>query len=1639
MHFFSRRNASLALSLAAVGVLAACGDDVTVPVAPPAPVVVSITPQAVTLNPGSTATLSVQISGGDPTPTLASCASGAAGVATAAVSGSGCTVTAVAAGSTTITATTSTGQQASAAVTVNSLQAALGELTVSPAIANLVSGQNLTLVPNANAASNAVNVTYTYATAAAAIATVNGSGVVTAVAPGTTTITVTATGTGAGFSAATRTFGVTVNVSAAAPAISSLNVQPTSLSLATGSTGALTANATQPAGATAATYSYASANTAIATVTGTGANATVTAVAAGNTTITVTATAAAGGGFGASTVTQLIPVSVAAPASLTIETVTQGPIATSYVDDSTSNGRRAGIVTTANAQVNQPIDITAVRDQIQVAVNLVTNGQRVDSIVAFIANADGSNRRAAARQLYSNGQANAGIVNLFVNTADFAADFETGEADVLYGNGQKVISASVFTTNGTTAVEIQNAANNRQVVNFANYDGYAIQYVNPMRVADGPAGLNWRGGPGEEGTGRFSIVPVWYSGKAVKSLTMGMRQGLMSTIDICGAINGAVPFSRETVTAAPFALTYSADNGRNVAGGGNASTTGNGNIECGGYEHPAVTAQNIAAVVAGVDMDNNPAPAVTFADGYRFSSNVARPVNNRLDYAGPSTTTPDITRNLPAVTGWVNKEFNFNTNTAASTDAGVGVKANSRSWVYNGCTTTSTGTVAMADATGASVPECATNFLGGWDAGNSTTRGPYRVRYVELDGLDNPTTSSYSTNFGSDWTAPLIRWSAASVADTTILSATTGAVQFQAEFIDERGGFMDNNDVGAPWQSSSSSGTITTSNGSQQHFASRAAGLLITNSPTTKAVCINPNSFTALANTTSGTASGSTTVAAATGAAFQTMPNCLFRTQALTTLGVSPALDGYRSGNGATIASSEGIYHYATRVYDRAGNVSEVLRRRLAVDATAGLIANLGVPAIVTAASTPVLTYNAQDNVEIRATVIANTLPGIALPLVYPQGLVDARFNDNINSPIAQATTQLGVPAPTLLGVSNNLAVAPAAPIQTAYLAGFDVANRITPTITAGYLSQGVPALTAVPSAANYTSWGVLTSRAASFNAPEGLKAQLVSNTNVTNSPFGRVEFYRLSTTGIPNATAPLNGQHWQYLGSTSTAIPADQGNTRYWTYTLPDNQYASLPTAFETQQSPAVIGNDIIAIGVLASNGSGFVTQSQIGGSAINFTPGSITFTAPPVGFPSLPANPQANITVAGGTQGFNAVVTGVGILALDSNGGVYTVTANPVTINGVLYQPTNSVQVVNVPAGTIVPIPNNIVYQPQVLGVQVTTNLPAGGTISVSLNGPVNVTASIPSNGAIIPVPQAGNYNVVANTASLTISGQTYNAPVVGGSPANVVAGVPPVATITYASPAFSTGLLVRAYNDVTFGDFTALAYLDNLSIASNALVSPTAQLAAGISGAGTQITAASNTLQSNLENSTFSITNLATLFTTASIPAGTLGNTQAGAQVTTFGGVYSGSSIYNNANGTGTLTMRPAQIRITVTGTTSPALTNPTNWQLDATVTGPNTFTTGNFFTAAGTNPFVVNGGTAGGGVKIMTVPIASPGVGSYQLSIPNTFVIGGTTFTASCSALATGGNTAQVVGNNCLVSINAVYNAAQNITINYTGTP
>ena len=162
MQLFSRNKAIVALSLGALA-LGACGDDVTVPVAPAAPVVLSITPPTALMNVGESVNFAVQISGGSTTsaPTLASCTSSSAAVATATVSGTSCRVTAIAAGNATITAAASTGQSAAASVSVAAPAPAITALAVSPSAAQLAVGSSLTVVPTVNRANASVNVVYT--------------------------------------------------------------------------------------------------------------------------------------------------------------------------------------------------------------------------------------------------------------------------------------------------------------------------------------------------------------------------------------------------------------------------------------------------------------------------------------------------------------------------------------------------------------------------------------------------------------------------------------------------------------------------------------------------------------------------------------------------------------------------------------------------------------------------------------------------------------------------------------------------------------------------------------------------------------------------------------------------------------------------------------------------------------------------------------------------------------------------------------------------------------------------------------------------------------------------------------------------------------------------------------------------------------------------------------------------------------------------------------------------------------------------------------------------------------------------------------------------------------------------------------
>lgn len=1617
MQLFSRKKALLAAALSALSVLGACGDDVVVSPDQPVPVVLTISPPSLNLNVGESGSFGVQITGGNTTtpPTLTTCTSGTPAVATVTLSGTQCRVTAVTPGNATITATVSTGQSINAQVSVSQQNAAISNLTVSPQQANLAVGQSVTITPNVNRAASTINPTYAYVSSTPSVATVNATtGVVTAVAPGVATVTVTATGSGAGFQTTSLTQQVTINVGSLPASITTLTVQPTTLALALGQTfGFDTATVrrgiVQPAGCAPAVISFGSSAPTVATVNST--TGLVTSVGSGPAVITVTATAPANAQCTASTLTQLVTVNVSPAATVTIAQINQGPVATVYFDDSASTststsqgqplngGGAAGILTFANPQVDQPIDIQNVRDQIQVVANLSPNGQRVDSAVVFIAdvstgNPNGINRRAAARQIFSNGQANVGPITLFVNTADFTVDSTAGTANVLYPNGQKIISVSVFTTSPTgQAVEIQNASNNRQTVFFNNLDGYALLFpTTGVRTATNPGvTLNYFGGPGTAGAATFTVIPVFYTpGRALVSATIGLRQGTFGSIDVCNAINGAVPFSRETFVGnptlppPPIRPTINSDFGRNVSGGtaATASTVGNGVIECGGYEAPQTTASNIPAVVAAIDNTNNPAPRVTFAGGYRFSAAVRAPTAIRFDYAGPTVPEPDIRRigstttgtwAVPAVTGWVNGAFNFNTNTASSQDFGVGIGATSvRGLQYTGCGSAANVFTTAGGVTGNDIPECATDLTGGYNIGGTpagayqiATRGPYRARFTEADLLGNVSTGATSQPFGVDRTAPQIRFSAASSPDTTI-----GNFIFQAEGIDERAGFIDPTfDNGAILRSAGGANILLNTSifGSQHQFASRGAGIITNTADRTN--CINPNSTNALLN-----ANG----AAISANPFMTAPPCAYLDLPASSMGAGVLADGWRSGFLVNIGV-DGLYRYQTRVFDRAGNVSDVIVRRAGRDVVAPTVTDLNVPITLAAASTPAFQVTAADNVEIRA---ANTSLsyGAQIPsgarLRYPQQLLDARFNDLVNSPNQRDLT---VPLPQPFVISLQTTTGAGSLGWTSTTAGpnvvdvsaqiFDVANAPASSPAVGFGATAFSTQSGFGNNAGaFQSFQVLPSTAAGFNAAQGVKAQLISNTEVTNQQFVRVDFYRLS------------GGEYQYLGSTTNAAVADQGITRFFTFNLPENQFAGLPTAFETQQPAIQNGDNIIAIGVRA-NGAGVVTGATIVGSNL------ASISIPVAGLPSgVSANITVTCTNAGNTV-LTQVLTGPATIQVPV-GTVCSVApgnSSPAPGTGLIFTPTPS-NPFNVTAG----IAGSTT-------TATTVNYAGGQTLNVVINGvgaattPIVIVSGPSGNFPLLDdgsVTQLAPGQYAINAAQqITVGGTTYALTGQTATQATVTASTitPATVTLTYApvgsfggAGALTAGGPAAGVNLVLTNNATGVA-TNVLSGTTASGVGATVQLAPGTYTL-TCPTIAGYTAPTNC-GQTVTITSGATtnLITT-------VGYTQLGA--------------------------------IQVTSTCSPALVpaTPTNcpagFSNTVTITGPNGFT----------QTFATGAGTTG----------ALP-AGTYTVTNNGDITVNGVTYYAS------GTQTVTVTNGGGIQVSPVTYTQAGNIQVNITGLP
>src|SRR3989454_11800814 len=193
-------------------------------VGPVAVALVSVSPASATVAAGNTVQLSVTLQDANGNPLSGRVVTWASSnPAAATVNGSGL-VTGAGAGSATITAT-SEGKSATAAITVTSVPVA--SVTVSPATANLQSGQTVQLTATPKDASGAALTgrVVTWASSNPAAATVTGSGLVTGVAAGSATITATSEGK-SGTAAGTVT----------SVPVASVTVTPASASMSVGAT-----------------------------------------------------------------------------------------------------------------------------------------------------------------------------------------------------------------------------------------------------------------------------------------------------------------------------------------------------------------------------------------------------------------------------------------------------------------------------------------------------------------------------------------------------------------------------------------------------------------------------------------------------------------------------------------------------------------------------------------------------------------------------------------------------------------------------------------------------------------------------------------------------------------------------------------------------------------------------------------------------------------------------------------------------------------------------------------------------------------------------------------------------------------------------------------------------------------------------------------------------------------------------------------------------------------------------------------------------------------------------------------------------------------------------------------------------------
>ncbi|MEP7382154.1 MAG: Ig-like domain-containing protein [Gemmatimonadota bacterium] len=281
-----------------------------------------------------------------------------------------------------------------------------------------------------------------------------------------------------------------------------------------------------------------------------------------------------------------------------------------------------------------------------------------------------------------------------------------------------------------------------------------------------------------------------------------------------------------------------------------------------------------------------------------------------------------------------------------------------------------------------------------------------------------------------------------------------------------------------------------------------------------------------------------------------------------------------------------GYFTYVARTVDRAGNVSAALRRSVLVDSIAPHIGALTVPPAPVGGSLLTFSANISDDAEMQEASIWIAYDDLLNVLFsqpylgFPAGARSVAFDDQLSviSTFTMPTGFIRHLEVTDYGSDSvrTGGLGTVAPTTIALRASdFSQAHADTIDFGAGSFSN-------VPGGTSWAAYNALNpgNRVVTFRAigslgaaPAGAKAQLIAPTGAS-SPFLRVDFFIHSfSSGMSGVTAEC------YVGSSATAVVADNGIVRTFTYVLPagtSNRDCAKPGLLS-----AGVGSSLLVVGV--------------------------------------------------------------------------------------------------------------------------------------------------------------------------------------------------------------------------------------------------------------------------------------------------------------------------------------------------------------------------------------------------------------------------------------------------------------------------